>query len=342
MVWRWNDYVWGTSFTTTTPNEACGTLRTRKLQRDSTAPCWSEDSEPACRSTVCERGLQELAHCLNSAFFFFSFLNWLRSGKPLFRHRAPFLCLFVWGNWTFASKAFSWRDRPESALCLSDWTTVQREESYFSSPSLCFLFFFFFFLVQCFQTDWKAADFVCASVYVCVCVSESVGVCIYINVRGCVARSCALMVTGSTFFSNKETWRQPKIFFFFANTLPPMWEPLIECASTCCSDGSRGGGRQLQVEREIYKIYFNYYLLDIIHQYGPRWLTFSWCFETKTKKGFSIRNQPSFKQIHHLYISFCPSLSLLFLFYLHLIHPLLTCFHRNITYIYIKNTTAVL
>ena len=39
----------------------------------------------------------------------------------------------------------------------------------------------------------------------CVCVSESVGVCIYINVRGCVARSCALMVTGSTFFSNKET-----------------------------------------------------------------------------------------------------------------------------------------
>ena len=190
MVWRWNDYVWGTSFTTTTPNEACGTLRTRKLQRDSTAPCWSEDSEPACRSTVCERGLQELAHCLNSAFFFFSFLNWLRSGKPLFRHRAPFLCLFVWGNWTFASKAFSWRDRPESALCLSDWTTVQREESYFSSPSLCFLFFFFFgaMFSDRLESSWFC---VCECVCVCVCVWERGCVYIYKCTWVCCPLVCA-------------------------------------------------------------------------------------------------------------------------------------------------------
>lgn len=41
-------------------------------------------------------------------------------------------------------------------------------------------FFFFFFGVQCFQTDWKAADFVCACVCVCECVCLSAWVCVYI------------------------------------------------------------------------------------------------------------------------------------------------------------------
>lgn len=135
-------------------------------------------ADPLCvrERPVGARSLPEL--CL--FFFFLSLLNWLRSGKPLFRHRGPFLfaCLYEEnGVWTFASEAFFGADRPESALCLTDWTTVQREESYFCSPSLCP---FFYFWVRCFQTDWKAADFVCACVCVCECVCLSAWVCVYI------------------------------------------------------------------------------------------------------------------------------------------------------------------
>lgn len=220
MVWRWNDSVWGTSFTTTTPNEACGTLRTRKLQRDSAAPCWSEDSEPACRSTVCEReACRSSLTAWTLPFFFFFFLpllNWLRWGKPLFRHRGPFLfaCLYEEnGVWTFASEAFFGADRPESALCLTDWTTVQREESYFCSPSLCP----FFFLGAMFSDRLESSWF-CVRVCVCVrvCLSECVGVCIYISVRGCVARS---WWQEAPFFLTRR--REDNLRSFFANTLPP-------------------------------------------------------------------------------------------------------------------------
>lgn len=38
----------------------------------------------------------------------------------------------------------------------------------------------FFFWARCFQTDWKAADFVCACVCVCECVCLSAWVCVYI------------------------------------------------------------------------------------------------------------------------------------------------------------------
>ncbi len=88
------------------------------------------------------------------------------------------------------------------------------------------------FLVQCFQTDWKAA------VFVCVCVWMYEWVCIYINVRGCVAACVCLWWKEAPFFSNKEMWRQPKISF--SNTLSH--GSLIECVSTCYSDRFRHGG----------------------------------------------------------------------------------------------------
>lgn len=167
-------------------------------------------ADPLCvrERPVGARSLPEL--CLFFFFFFLPLLNWLRSGKPLFRHRGPFLfaCLYEEnGVWTFASEAFFGADRPESALCLTDWTTVQREESYFCSPSLCP----FFFLGAMFSDRLESSWF-CVRVCVCVrvCLSECLGVCIYISVRGCVARS---WWQEAPFFSNKETWRQPKIFF---------------------------------------------------------------------------------------------------------------------------------
>lgn len=151
-------------------------------------------ADPLCvrERPVGARSLPEL--CL--FFFFLSLLNWLRWGKPLFRHRGPFLfaCLYEEnGVWTFASEAFFGADRPESALCLTDWTTVQREESYFCSPSLCP----FFFGCDVFRQTGKQL-ILCARVCVCASVFVWVRGCVYIY--KCTRVCCPLVVTGSTFF----------------------------------------------------------------------------------------------------------------------------------------------
>lgn len=166
-------------------------------------------ADPLCvrERPVGARSLPEL--CL---FFFFSSSLKLAPfrGSLCFATGAP-SCLLVCMRKTeselLQARRFFGADRPESALCLTDWTTVQREESYFCSPSLCP----FFFLGAMFSDRLESSWF-CVRVCVCVrvCLSECVGVCIYISVRGCVARS---WWQEAPFFSNKETWRQPKIFF---------------------------------------------------------------------------------------------------------------------------------
>lgn len=192
MVWRWRDCAWGTSFTTTTPNEACGTPKTRKLPRDS-APCWSDDSEPTCRSTVCERGPLELAHCLNSAFFF---LNRLLSGTASVSPPAPLACLSVRGNgvqiWTLQASGLR---RQTWVITLPHWLNycTERRELFLFSFSLSF------FWCNVFRQTGKQL-FSC----VCVCVWVYEWVCIYINVCGCVAACVCLWWKEAPFFLTRR------------------------------------------------------------------------------------------------------------------------------------------
>lgn len=162
MVWRWRDYAWGTSFTTTTPNEACGTPKTRKPQRGSAPPAGRRISEPTCRSTVCVR---ETCGSSLTAWTLPFFWNGLLSGTPPFRHR-PLLYACLYEEIESKSELYKravYADRPESSLCLTDWTTVQREESYFCSPSLCPFFGAMF-------SDRLGKQLFFVWVWLCVCV----------------------------------------------------------------------------------------------------------------------------------------------------------------------------
>lgn len=129
MAWRWRGSAWGTSSIITTPNEACGTPRTRNLLRDS-APCGPGGPKPTCRSTVCERDLKELAHCLTLPFF----LNRHISGMPLFLW-GPLLYVCLYEEAESESELCrtpsTWLD-PESSPCLTNWTTERKICLFFS------------------------------------------------------------------------------------------------------------------------------------------------------------------------------------------------------------------
>lgn len=93
-------------------------------------------------------------------------------------------------NLNIASKPFRQKDLSRHFASLTE--LLYREKRVIFDLPLSVLF-----LVQCFQTDRKAAVFVC----VCVCA----WVCTYIyKCTWVCCRFCVLMMTGSTFFSNKE------------------------------------------------------------------------------------------------------------------------------------------
>lgn len=152
-------------------------------------------ADPLCvrERPVGARSLPEL--CL--FFFFLSLLNWLRSGKPLFRHRGPFLfaCLYEEnGVWTFASEAF-FRGGQTWVSTLPHWLNycTERRELFLFSFSLSL----FFFGRDVFRQTGKQL-ILCTRVCVCASVFVWVRGCVYIY--KCTRVCCPLVVTGSTFF----------------------------------------------------------------------------------------------------------------------------------------------
>lgn len=169
-------------------------------------------ADPLCvrERPVGARSLPEL--CL---FFFFSSSLKLAPfrGSLCFATGAP-SCLLVCMRKTeselLQARRFSGRtDLSQHFASLTE--LLYREKRVIFVLLLSVPFFFFFFWGAMFSDRLESSWF-CVRVCVCVrvCLSECVGVCIYISVRGCVARS---WWQEAPFFSNKETWRQPKIFF---------------------------------------------------------------------------------------------------------------------------------
>lgn len=135
-------------------------------------------ADPLCvrERPVGARSLPEL--CL--FFFFRSLLNWLRSGEASVSPPGPLLvCLFVWGkrSLNFCKRGvFSGRtDLSQHFASLTELLYREKRVIFVLLLSVPF-----FFWARCFQTDWKAADFVCACVCVCECVCLSAWVCVYI------------------------------------------------------------------------------------------------------------------------------------------------------------------
>lgn len=168
-------------------------------------------ADPLCvrERPVGARSLPEL--CL---FFFFSFsLKLAPFREASVSPPGPLLvCLFVWGKRSLNfCKRGVFRGGQTWVSTLPHWLNycTERRELFLFSFSLSLFFFFFWGAMF---SDRLESSWFCVRVCVCVrvCLSECVGVCIYISVRGCVARS---WWQEAPFFSNKETWRQPKIFF---------------------------------------------------------------------------------------------------------------------------------
>lgn len=167
-------------------------------------------ADPLCvrERPVGARSLPEL--CL-FFFFFSSSLKLAPFREASVSPPGPLLvCLFVWGKRSLNfCKRGVFRGGQTWVSTLPHWLNycTERRELFLFSFSLSL----FFFGRDVFRQTGKQL-ILCARVCVCVrvCLSECVGVCIYISVRGCVARS---WWQEAPFFSNKETWRQPKIFF---------------------------------------------------------------------------------------------------------------------------------
>lgn len=120
-------------------------------------------------------------------------------------------------------------------------------------------------------------------------------------------RLCVVTMTGSTFFLTRRC--EDNLRSFLSNRLPD--GRLIECVLTRYSDKFRHGG-VARVEGLWWTAFLNtstttcWILLNSMTEV----LKFSWYLKLWNKERFWTRNQPFSKQIHRLYISFCPSLSL--------------------------------
>lgn len=136
-------------------------------------------ADPLCvrERPVGARSLPEL--CL-FFFFFSSSLKLAPLREASVSPPGPLLvCLFVWGkrSLNFCKRGvFSGRtDLSQHFASLTELLYREKRVIFVLLLSVPF-----FFWARCFQTDWKAADFVCACVCVCECVCLSAWVCVYI------------------------------------------------------------------------------------------------------------------------------------------------------------------
>lgn len=110
---------------------------------------------------------------------------------PLFRHR-PLLYACLSPNMNITSEPLTQTDLSHHFASLTE--LLYREKRVIFVLLLSVLF-----LVQCFQTDWKAAVFVCVCVFECMSGYVYIYKCMWV-----CCRLCVLMMKGSTFFLTRR------------------------------------------------------------------------------------------------------------------------------------------